>query len=209
MVVRDGLSRTERRKAHTRAALIKAGQKLLAEGRTNVSVLEITSTADVGNGSFYNHFATKEELFDAAVDEVLEAHGALMDDLTARIEDPAEAFTQSFRMTGHLYRRHHELTLVVLRRGTELLLSDHGLVPRATRDIREAVAAGRFDVHDVELAAGVIVGASLSLAQLLLSRPDRDVAETTDAITRQVLRGLGLPDADAEDLCSRPLPEVD
>ncbi|WP_019926837.1 TetR/AcrR family transcriptional regulator [Nocardia sp. BMG111209] len=208
MVLRDGLSRTERRKATTRSALIRAGQKLLAEGRTDVSVLEITSTADVGNGSFYNHFATKTELFDAAVDAVLEAHGTLMDELTARIEDPAEAFTQSFRMTGHLYRRHRELTLVVLRRGTGILLSEGGLVPRATRDIRVAVAAGRFRVEDVDLAAAVIVGASLSLGQMLLSQPERDVAETTDAVTRQVLRGMGLPDADVEDLCSRPLPEV-
>lgn len=209
MVHPDGPSRTERRKANTRAALIRAGQKLLAEGRTNASVLEITSVADVGNGSFYNHFTSKHELFEAAVDAVLEAHGTLMDELTARIDDPAEAFTQSYRMTGRLYRRDREFTLVLLQRGTRVLDSDHGLVPRATRDLRAAIDAGRFQVQDVEAAITVAVGASLALAQLLISQPERDISETTDAVTRQVLRGLGLPERDIERLCSLPLPDVE
>ena len=46
-------------------------------------VLEITQAADVGMGSFYNHFDSKEELFEAAVADVLDAHGALLDQLTA------------------------------------------------------------------------------------------------------------------------------
>jgi len=36
-----------------------------------ITVLEITQAADVGMGSFYNYFETKEQLFDAA----LENHG--------------------------------------------------------------------------------------------------------------------------------------
>lgn len=40
--------------------------------------------------------------------EALEWWGSLMDRLTADIDDPAVAFTQSFRMTGRLHRRHPE-----------------------------------------------------------------------------------------------------
>ena len=47
-------NRLDRRKARTRAALIRAAQTLIAEGRTNVPILEITQAADVGMGSFYN-----------------------------------------------------------------------------------------------------------------------------------------------------------
>ena len=57
------VNRLERRKQRTRAALIKAAQVLIAEGRLNVPVLEITQAADVGMGSFYNHFESKEDLF--------------------------------------------------------------------------------------------------------------------------------------------------
>jgi len=52
-------SRLERRKQRTRAALVKAAQRLIAEGKVNVPVLEITRAADVGMGSFYNHFDSK------------------------------------------------------------------------------------------------------------------------------------------------------
>ena len=40
------VNRLDRRKARTRAALIEAAQTLIAEGRTNVPVLEITQAAD-------------------------------------------------------------------------------------------------------------------------------------------------------------------
>src|SRR6201997_3099900 len=98
-------SRLERRKQRTRAALIKAAQRLIAEGKINVPVLEITQAADVGMGSFYNHFDSKEQLFEAAVADVLDAHGAMLDRLTESIDDPAETFATSFRLTGRLFRR--------------------------------------------------------------------------------------------------------
>ena len=98
------VNRLDRRKARTRAALIAAAQMLIAEGRTNVPVLEITQAADVGMGSFYNHFETKEQLFEAAVEAVMDAYGQLLDNLTTGIEDPAEVFACSFRLTGRLFR---------------------------------------------------------------------------------------------------------
>lgn len=52
-------NRLDRRKARTRAALIGAAQACIAAGKTNVPILEITQAADVGMGSFYNHFQTK------------------------------------------------------------------------------------------------------------------------------------------------------
>ena len=63
--------------------MIRAAQSFIAAGKVNVPVLEITQAADVGMGSFYNHFESKEQLFDAAVADVLDAHGALLDQLTS------------------------------------------------------------------------------------------------------------------------------
>src|SRR5512140_2081009 len=86
-------TRLDRRKARTRRALLDTARELLAERDTSdVSIQEITERADVGCGSFYNHFTSKTELFEIAVTEVLEEHGALMDTVTAGIEDPAEVF---------------------------------------------------------------------------------------------------------------------
>ena len=136
------VNRLERRKQRTRAALIKAAQAFIAAGKVNVPVLEITQAADVGMGSFYNHFESKEQLFEAAVAEVLDAHGALLDQLTASIDDPAETFACSFRLTGRLFRRRPQESQILLANGMTLLSSDRGLAPRALRDI-EAGRRGR------------------------------------------------------------------
>lgn len=63
------------RRARTRAALIAAARRLLAEGRVAVSVQEITTEAGVGFGSFYNHFDSKEDLFSEAVANTLDIWG--------------------------------------------------------------------------------------------------------------------------------------
>ncbi|WHU46297.1 TetR/AcrR family transcriptional regulator [Gordonia sp. L191] len=204
----DNPSRLERRKHRTRSSLVRAGQQLLAEGRTSVSVLDITNLADVGNGSFYNHFASKDELFEAAVLAVLDDHGAVMDSLTADLPDPAEAFTQSFRLTGRLHRRFPQMSRVVVNRGIGMASADAGLIPRARRDIEAAVRAQRFDAEDVDVAVAIVAGAALSLAVLLHAEPERDDASTTDQVTKHVLRSLGVVDSEIARLLALPLPEL-
>ena len=202
-------NRLDRRKARTRAALIRAAQTLIAEGRTNVPILEITQAADVGMGSFYNHFETKEQLFEAAVEDVMDGYGQLLDDLTADIDDPAKVFACSFRLTGRLNRREPELSRVFLNNVLRLLSAESGLAPRARRDIGAAVEAGTFDVEDIDVAVTMTAGALLALGQLLHDQPERDVEETTDRVTEDLLRMLGVPRRQAQRIASLPLPDID
>ena len=203
------VNRLERRKQRTRAALIKAAQTFIAAGKLNVPVLEITQAADVGMGSFYNHFDSKEQLFDAAVADVLDTHGSLLDQLTESIDDPTETFACSFRLTGRLFRRRPQESQILLANGLPLLASDRGLAPRALRDINAAVAAGRFDLDDPELALAVAGGALLGLGRLLRDQPERDDAQAADKVTEDVLRLFGLPAEEAHQICQRPLPDLD
>jgi AcrR family transcriptional regulator len=56
---KPGASRLDRRKARTRQALIDAVVRLIAKGRgERASIAEITEEADIGFGSFYNHFGS-------------------------------------------------------------------------------------------------------------------------------------------------------
>ena len=202
-------NRLDRRKARTRTALIRAAQTLIAEGKTNVPILEITQAADVGMGSFYNHFETKEQLFEAAVEDVMDGYGQLLDDLTADIDDPAKVFACSFRLTGRLNRREPELSRVFLNNVLRLLSADSGLAPRARRDIGAAVEAGTFDVEDIDIAVTLTAGALIALGQLLHDQPERDVEETTDRVTEDLLRMLGVPRRQAQRISSLPLPDID
>ena len=77
-------SRLDRRKARTRQALIDAAVRLIAEGRgERASIAEITEEADIGFGSFYNHFGSKEQLFGTASGELLEQWGQVIDQACA------------------------------------------------------------------------------------------------------------------------------
>ena len=202
-------NRLERRKMRTRAALIRAAQTFIAAGKLNVPVLEITQAADVGMGSFYNHFDSKEELFQAAVNEVLDELGAILDKLTGEGEDPAETFARSFRLVGRLFRQRPEMSRVLLNTGLTLISADRGLAPRALRDIDAATRAGRFSVDDPVLALAVAGGALMGLGQLLHDQPERDDAEAADRVTRDVLIMFGLPADEAAEICRRPLPDLD
>lgn len=201
-------NRLERRKQRTRGALVKAAQAFIAAGKLNVPVLEITQAADVGMGSFYNHFHSKEQLFEAAVADVLDAHGALLDELTASIDDPAETFACSFRLTGRLFRRRPQESQILLGNGLSLINAERGLAPRAMRDIREAIRAGRFSHDDPELALAIAGGALMGMGALIRNRPDRDDGATADRVTEDVLRLFGLSAAEARDVCQRPLPDI-
>ena len=199
-------TRVDRRKERTRSALIGAAQRFLSEGRTTVSIQEITDAADVGFGSFYNHFESKEALFEAAINSTLQAYAVLRDALVAGYDDPAEVFSVSFRMTGRLQRQMPELVRVLLHEGVRILSRDEGLAPRARNDIAAAAAAGRFDVPDPQLALMAAGGALLGLLQLLEENPDLDAGERSDAMTRQVLRMFGMSPAEAAELVARDLP---
>ncbi len=202
-------NRMDRRKQRTRAALIRAAQAFIAAGKMNVPVLEITQAADIGMGSFYNHFQTKEELFTAAVADVLDVHGARLDKLTESLDDPAAAFAQSFRLTGRLFRLRPQESQVLLSNGIPLLSSDRGLAPRALRDIVSANAVGRFHVRDPQVALAVAGGALLGLGQLLHQQPERDSGQTADAVTEDLLRLFGMTADDAQLLCQLRLPDID
>ena len=202
------VNRLERRKMRTRNALVRAAQSFIAQGKLGVPILEITQAADVGMGSFYNHFATKEQLFQAALTDALDDLGAVLDGLTSAISDPAEAFAANYRLSGRLFRYRPQEAALLLAHGDSLILSDRGLSPRALRDITAAIDQGRFKIADPELGLAIAGGMFVGLATLLRERPERDTDATVDSLTERLLRTLGMTPRQAETLCQKPLPDM-
>ncbi|WP_431956905.1 TetR/AcrR family transcriptional regulator [Nocardia lijiangensis] len=201
-------SRVDRRRERTRNALLGAARKFLSEGRSAVSIQEITDAADVGFGSFYNHFESKEQLFDAAVRSALQVYSEMRDAIVALYDDPAEVFTVSFRMTGRLQRQVPEIIRVVLNSGMSIMLRDEGLAPRARRDIVAAQEAGRFEPMDPDLAVMAAGGSMLGLLQLLDAQPDVDADALSDEMAFRMLRMFGMNKRAAQKLASTELPAL-
>jgi AcrR family transcriptional regulator len=201
--------RRDPRRARTRAALVAAAQQLLADGRVEVSIQEITDTAGVGFGSFYNHFENKTELWATAVAETLRAHGDLVEALTRDVDDPGEAFCVGLRLTGRLQRSLPRLTRVLLNTGLSAVMAEQvGLLAHVRRDLTAAINDGRFDITDVDLALHVTAGSLLGLFALLDADPELDADALADQHAVRVLRGFGLSKPAAERLVARPLPHL-
>ena len=204
------VSRLDRRKARTRQALIDAAERLIAEGRGDrASIQEITEEADIGFGSFYNHFESKEQLFQTASEEVLERWGQMIDRASAGISDPAERFAVGMRITGRLGWTHPDIAGFLVGAGLAVLDIPIGLVPRALRDIQAGQATGRFTVPDAEIALSAATGGMLGLFRLRQRHPERVTETTVDQLAEAELRLLGVPADEAAHLAALPLPPIE
>lgn len=207
-------NRLDRRKARTRAALIDAACRMLEGPRgTDASISEITELADVGIGSFYNHFAGKAELFDAAIATTLDTYGRLFDSATEGLTDPAEVFAAGVRMTMRLNRSHARVARTMVGVGMSYLDRDDGLAPRALRDLDAARASGRLDIDDLPAALACTAGSLLGCLHLVTRDPAMDTERVADELATNLLRMFGLSKADAYEVAHRPLrtpaPEIE
>lgn len=198
----DRPNRAARRKAETRARILGAGRTVIArKGIDAATIGEIAEAADVGVGSFYNYFATKEELLDAVIDEALELHGQAMDTLTADLSDPASIVAVALYSTLAAAAGDPVWGWLVVR----VAFTHESLVKRLgarlLTDVRRGIDEGRFRVTDPVLTEYVIGGA---LIGCLLARLDGEVDESADAeFVAYALRLLGLTTSEAAKLAAR------
>ena len=202
-------NRSDRRKARTREALIDAAVTLIAAGRGDrASVQEITETADVGFGSFYNHFESKEELFRTASEQLLELWGETIDAACDGITDPAEIFAIPFRISGRLGWTNRAMGHFLVGFGLDVVDSDLGLAPRALRDIKAGQASGRFTIGNADVGLSAATGALLGLLRKRVSRQRGLRLDAVDDTAQAVLRMLGVAPDEAARLAALPLPDV-
>lgn len=197
--------RVARRQRRNREALIKAAGTIMSEkGIDAATMLEIAELADVGAGTVYNYFKSKDELAIAVLEEMMHELALRIEKATAGLADPAavyafgirtvlEAATTDISWKEMLYRSEVIADALFRRMG-----------PFAIRDLRNGISAGVFRVSDPDLVwhltAHAIVGASLAITTDRLSGSVKD-----EIVVRLLcLTGIGI-DA-ATELAARPRP---
>jgi AcrR family transcriptional regulator len=199
--------RHTRRREQTRRKLLDAARALFArQGVENTRINEITDEADVGFGSFYNHFDSKEAIVEAVVGETVAAQGGAVASVTADLDDPAEVVAAAHRYFVNLARSDPEWGWLLIRLDVSQKIGLRALGPFAQRDLERGIRAGRFRVPNKRVALFAAGGALLGvMGDVLDGRAPKD-ADRHHA--EGVLRMFGLSAEDAAEVARRPMPQV-
>jgi AcrR family transcriptional regulator len=203
-------SRTDRRKFEIRAALVGAARDIYAErGTLDVSVQEITTLADVGLGTFYNYFASKAELLEAAITETLERHAAWLGSVLSTEPDPVVVFATSWRLTARLVVVDPTIARIIINSPAAILSADIGHAPRARRDIEAAMRSGRFVASDLDTALICTTGCLVAAMRYCDDHGAEDPDRLINGAALNLLRMFGVADDEASRVASLPLPSAE
>ncbi|MFB9953150.1 TetR/AcrR family transcriptional regulator [Rhizobium puerariae] len=200
--------RVARRQRLVREALVRAARIVMSEkGVDGATMLEIAARADVGAGTVYNYFKSKDDLAVAVLEEMMYDLGLRIEKVTDTFEDPAQVYAFGIRTVLETATRDVRWKQLLNRSEVIANAIFRRMGPFAIRDLRLAARAGRFFVDDPDLvwklATHAIVGVSLAIT-------DGEVPET--AIDETVVRLLcmtGIGDEAARELASRPRPALE
>lgn len=183
-----------------------------------VAINEITEAADVGFGSFYNHFESKEAIYAAVLDAVFERFGDALDALVQEVQDPAEFIAISVRHTILRASRNPLFGRLLVREGFSARVLSRGLGVRLMRDIQNGLAKGRFQTPDplmsfIAVGSGVLGAIAAELeygteeASEAIARLGLSAENIPERAASALLHSLGLPFEEAQEIAQRPLPE--
>jgi AcrR family transcriptional regulator len=205
--------RGARRRRETRSRLLEAALKLMAEkGMEGVAINEITEAADVGFGSFYNHFESKEAIYAALVEWVFEGFADALDRQLNTLTDPAEVVSVAVRHTLLHAQREPLWGQFLIREGFSARALQGGLGMRLLRDVQKGIAAKRFAVADPLMSFMSVSGTILFgiAAEIQFAGTLKELGYKLDNIPERaaeiLLQTLGLSRAEAERIARRPLP---
>ena len=205
---REGGSRDERA-ALIRAALFRAGMEVVGEeGYEKASIARITQRAGVANGTFYNHFASRQVFFDQLLPalgrDLLEhvrtrsRHGG---GVLEREELGFRAFFSFLKKVPHFFRILNEAETfapTAYREHLQLVTDGYcGFLKRA----RERGELAAFREHELEVVALVLMSARTYIAwHYLHDAPNQDelpewVVNSYVKFVKNGLEGRGFEEA--------------
>lgn len=138
-----------------RALLLAAADRLISERGLDVSFHDVAHQAGVGIGTVYRHFADKEALLGALVEQRFEAVLAVLVE-AEQIEDPVDALRGTILRICELQFRDRAIReAIVSDAGRHRAIVREQLLPILTRIVERARSSGRirgdFSVTDLPM----------------------------------------------------------
>jgi AcrR family transcriptional regulator len=198
-------TRGDRRKRRNRQALIDAGYVVMSKkGIDAATMLEIAELADVGAGTAYYYFSSKDELAICVIEHALDRLARRINAVTEDFSDPVQVYAFGVRNVMKVTATDHRWRSLLRRSDVIAGAMFRIMGPYAIRDLKKAHAAGRCRVENPELAwrlaTYAIVGFSLAVC-------DREVEpiEIDEAVV-DLLGMVGVDRTEAWEVTNRPDP---
>jgi AcrR family transcriptional regulator len=200
-------SRSERRREDTRRRLMKATYEIISKrGLEGLVIQDITEVADVGYGSFYNHFASKEAVIEAVIDAAMARNTALYEGLNAQAADGVEKFAFELRSCLEQSRSDTVWGWFVIRTMLSGAQSRQLIADRLKRGIDGGIRAGVFVTDDAEMAQHIIGGLLLlGTLKIVSGETGEDYPER---LVETALKSLGVPREKIAGTLAKPLPDI-
>ena len=187
----------------TRRLLLEAAERIFAEvGYHDASIVKITESAGVGQGTFYLYFDGKKRIFDEVVLDLNARVRRAMTEAstqgTTRAESELLGFGAFFRFTADhpaLYRIVRQAEFV----SPEILqLHYERLTERYVIGLRQAMAAGEVAQGDPEVLAWSLMGVGelVGMRWILWDGRTEMPGRVFDELARIIVRALGAGDRD-------------
>ena len=204
----QALGRVARRQQRTRQALIHAASVVMTEKGVDAATMqEIADRADMGTGTVYNYFKSKDELAIAVLEEMMHNLALRIEAVTNHFEDPAQVYAFGIRTVLEVATTDVRWKQLLCRSEVIADALFRRMGPFAIRDLRRATDAGRFKIPNAELVwrltTHAIVGVSLAITT------NEVPASTKDQIVVRLLCMTGIGAEAALELSARPRPALD
>ena len=188
-------NRFDRRRERTRADLLAAAARVLAEkGLHRTKIADIAAAADVGVGTFYLHFPDKETLFDAVVEDTVRRLKATVDTARAKARTPVEQihaanaaffrFADENRAVFKIVFGHAAAYEDLIRRAQALFIAD------VEDTVRGGIAAGVFAPLPPALVAQAVIGMATQVIAWWTEHESVPIETLIDTTTTLALRGI-------------------
>lgn len=160
--------RVARRRQRNLEALIAAGQAVMGEkGIDAATMQEIAERADVGAGTVYGYFKSKDELAIAVLESLMYDLATRIEKVTDTFSDPGQVY--AFGVHTVIEAATGDVRWKQLLNRSEVIADAmyRQMGPFAMRDLEKATRAGRFRVEDANvtfrMATHAIIGVALSI----------------------------------------------
>ncbi|WP_080485788.1 MULTISPECIES: TetR/AcrR family transcriptional regulator [Burkholderia cepacia complex] len=198
-----------RARIRSRSRLISAAEAVMARrGVEGSTIQEITEAADVGIGTFYNHFSSKNELARAVFESRAEELASVFDQISRNVSDPA-------RRIAYIQRTYIQRSIADTVWGwfqvhaeSALQQMEKTFFERAKKDILDGVVLHRFTCGDcIDTAVKITLCSLVATTKSILE--DRAGPTAMYEVTELMLRMYGVPASEAATLARESVPDFE